>query len=110
MVTKAKLATFTNLVDDFKFLSGTTPEFIKLMECCNNDCVMFVHYMSLCMRINNKKPFKQKLKLILGTGQLANLLKNINKTVGKFKITKQINITGKCHGYHFKYVVLYSLK
>ena len=28
---------------------------------------------------------KDKCKLILGTGQLANLLKNTNKTVGKFK-------------------------
>ena len=27
---------------------------------------------------------KNKSKLILGTGQLANLFKNVNKTVGKF--------------------------
>ena len=43
-----------------------------------------------------------KCKLIFGTGQLANLLKNINKTVGEFNITKQMTITGKWHGCHFK--------
>ena len=55
--------------------------------------------------MNNPKLFKakarpstikEKCKLVLGTGQLANLLKNINKTLGKF------NITGKWHGYHFQ--------
>ena len=30
------------------------------------------------------------------------LLKNINKTIGKFNITKQMTITGKWHGCHFK--------
>ena len=32
--------------------------FIKLLEHCNNDYVMFVRYMSFDMRINNKKPFE----------------------------------------------------
>ena len=40
--------------------------------------------------------------MILGTGQLTNSFKNINKTVGKFNITKQTTITGKGHGCHSK--------
>ena len=32
--------------------------FIKLLEHCNNDYVMFVRYMSFDMRINNKKLFE----------------------------------------------------
>ena len=40
--------------------------------------------------------------MILGTGQLANSLKNTSKTVGKLSSTKQMTITGKWHGCHFK--------
>ena len=41
--------------------------------------------------------------MILGTGQLANLLKDINKTACKFT-KKQMSITGKWDGCHFKNV------
>ena len=44
------------------------------------------------------------------TGQLANLLKNIKKTVGKFTSTKQITITGKWHSCHFKKCVIVKKK
>ena len=53
--------------------------------------------------------YKDKCKLILGTGQLDNLLKNINKTVDKFNITKQMTISGKWHGCHFKKYFFYVL-
>ena len=56
------------------------------------------------IKVNNPELFKAKArlstikdncKLILGTRQLANLLKDINKNVGKFTKTKQMVFTGK---------------
>ena len=45
---------------------------------------------------------KDNYKLILGTRQLAKLLKYISQTVGKLTKTEQMAITGKWHGCHFK--------
>ena len=42
--------------------------FKKLIEHCNNDCVMFVRYVSFDMRINNKTLFElewKELELLL---------------------------------------------
>ena len=54
--------------------------------------------------MNNPKQFKAKARpsIIKNLQQLANLLKNINKNVGKFYMTQQMTITGKWHGCHFK--------
>ena len=37
--------------------------FIELIEHCNNDCVMFVRYVSFDLKINNKKTFWTELKV-----------------------------------------------
>ena len=55
------------------------------------------------MEQSHQDPDLNRLKL--GTGQPANLLKKINKTVGTFNITKQMTITRKWHGCHFKNLI-----
>ena len=71
--------------------------FIKLLEYCTNDYVMFVRYMSFNMRINNKKTFWTGLNWFTLAEIGMTLLYDLPKVSQNFQVFSFIDFTGlKC--------------